>query len=48
MNSSLIYFNFDNDLFNYDFVNFYGTFELNKFKNLISVQFKVIDYDKNN
>lgn len=48
MNSSLIYFNFDGSLFDNDFVNFYGTFELNKFKNLISVQFKVIDYDKNN
>lgn len=48
MNSSLIYFNFDEELFNNEFINFYGTFELNKFKNLISVQFKVISYDKNN
>lgn len=47
VNSSLIYFNFDNNLLNYNFVNFVGTFEDNYFKSVHKVQFKVISYYKN-
>lgn len=47
INSSLIYFNFDNNLLNYNFVNFIGTFEDNLFKNIHKAQFKVISYYKN-
>lgn len=47
INSSLIYFNFDINLLNYNFVNFIGTFEDNFFKNTHKAQFKVISYYKN-
>lgn len=45
MNSNLIYFNYDSSLLNENFVNFIGYFDINIFRENISIQFKVIDYE---
>lgn len=46
MNSSIVYFNYDKEILDLDFVNLYGNLQLNVFKGKISTQFFVTKCEK--
>ena len=47
-NSSIIYFNYDKNLFDNEFINLVGEFDINYFKDQANVQFKVLSFSKIN
>jgi len=46
LNSSLVYFNYDRDLLNSRYVDFFGTLEINEFRGYYSIQFAVNEFTK--
>jgi len=47
-NSSIIYFNYDKSIFNYEFVSLIGYYDINYFKGYCSIQFHVTSFLKFN
>ena len=45
-NSSIVYFNYDKTLFDNEFINLIGEFNISYYKGLASVQFKVLSFSK--
>lgn len=45
-NATIVYFNYDKNLFDYDFINLIGEFDINYFNGKTSVQFRVLSFSK--